>query len=107
MSSDLLMSGSISEPVIIHSLRNIVCENMLLCLSVTTYLHNYLQVYAYAVKHITVYPIGSRLGKFTFEIDDDLDELFRKIIVKNKGLHKGVIQSALKEAIKEWVEEHK
>jgi hypothetical protein len=38
------------------------------------------------------------------ELDDKLDERFRKTIVERKGLHKGVIKEAFEEAIKLWME---
>jgi len=37
------------------------------------------------------------------ELDDELDERFRKAIADTKGLHKGVIKEAFEEAIKAWI----
>ena len=40
------------------------------------------------------------------ELDDELDEQFRKTIVANKGLHKGVIKEAFEEAIRMWIKKN-
>ena len=45
------------------------------------------------------------MNKITFEIEEDLDEKFRKSIAVTKGIHKGVIGEALSEAIKAWIEQ--
>lgn len=37
-----------------------------------------------------------------FELEDDLDEQFRKIVVDVNGLHRGVIPITLEETIKDW-----
>lgn len=39
------------------------------------------------------------------EIEDELDERFRKAIVERKGLHRGVIKEAFEEAIELWIEQ--
>lgn len=41
--------------------------------------------------------------KMIVELDDELDEDFRKAIVEKKGLHKGVIKESLEEAIEAWI----
>ena len=43
--------------------------------------------------------------KLTFELDDDLDDKFRKAVAVRKGIHKGVIGEAMDEAIKLWLVE--
>jgi hypothetical protein len=45
------------------------------------------------------------MKKITFEIEDDLDDKFRKAIAITKGIRKGVIGEALSEAIEIWVRE--
>ena len=40
--------------------------------------------------------------KITFELDENLNEKFRKKIATSKGLYRGVIQEALIEAIVLW-----
>ena len=35
------------------------------------------------------------MAKFTFELDDSLDEKFRKTVVLSKGLRRGVIQQSI------------
>jgi hypothetical protein len=45
------------------------------------------------------------LVKITFELDDKLDEKFRKVVADTKGLHRGVMQEALEEAIQLWISE--
>jgi len=40
--------------------------------------------------------------KLIVDIDDKLDENFRKIIAKKFGLHHGAIKKALVEAIMDW-----
>lgn len=37
------------------------------------------------------------------ELEDELDERFRKAIVESKGLHKGVIKESFEEAIEDWI----
>jgi hypothetical protein len=39
------------------------------------------------------------LVKITFELADEIDEKFRKLVADTKGLHRGVMQEALEEAI--------
>jgi hypothetical protein len=38
-----------------------------------------------------------------FDLDDKLEEKFRKTIADVKGLHKGVIRESLEEAIEAWI----
>ena len=45
------------------------------------------------------------MAKITFELDDKLDEKFRKVVADTKGLHRGVMQEALEEAIQLWIAE--
>ena len=45
------------------------------------------------------------LAKITFELDDEIDEKFRKVVADTKGLHRGVMQEALEEAIQSWIAE--
>lgn len=45
--------------------------------------------------------------KITFELDQKLNDKFRKVIVANKGLYRGVIQEAITEAINDWIKKHK
>lgn len=40
-----------------------------------------------------------------FDIDDKLEEDFRKAIAEKKGLHKGVIKESMEEAIEMWIKE--
>lgn len=42
-----------------------------------------------------------------FEINDVLEEKFRKTVAERKGLHKGVIKESLEEAVENWVNNHK
>jgi hypothetical protein len=45
------------------------------------------------------------MAKMIFEMDDDLEERFRKTVADVKGLHKGVIKESLEEAIDAWIAE--
>jgi predicted transcriptional regulator len=45
------------------------------------------------------------MAKFTFELDENLDERFRKTVAQSKGLRRGVIQQAIIEAIQAWIKE--
>ena len=45
--------------------------------------------------------------KITFELDDSLNEKFRKIIVTKKGLYRGAIQESIIEAINDWIKKKK
>jgi predicted transcriptional regulator len=45
------------------------------------------------------------LVKITFELSDEIDEKFRKLVADTKGLHRGVMQEALEEAIQLWIAE--
>jgi hypothetical protein len=41
--------------------------------------------------------------KITFELDDTLNEKFRKVIGTKKGLYRGAIQESIIEAINDWM----
>ena len=43
------------------------------------------------------------MAKITFEIDDKLNQKFRKTIASSKGLYRGAIQEALIESINLWI----
>jgi hypothetical protein len=43
------------------------------------------------------------MSKITFEIDEKLNQKFRKTIASSKGLYRGAIQEALIEAINLWI----
>ena len=45
--------------------------------------------------------------KITFELDDTLNEKFRKVIVTKKGLYRGAIQESIIEAINDWIKKKK
>jgi hypothetical protein len=45
--------------------------------------------------------------KITFELDNNLNEKFRKIIASSKGLYRGAIQESLIEAINLWIKSTK
>ena len=45
--------------------------------------------------------------KITFELDDTLNEKFRKVIVTKKGLYRGAIQESIIEAINDWMKKKK
>ena len=45
--------------------------------------------------------------KITFELDNNLNAKFRKIIASSKGLYRGAIQEALIEAINLWIKSTK
>ena len=55
------------------------------------------------IKLMYVYMQINNMKKITFEIEDDLDDKFRKAIAVTKGIRKGVIGEALEEAITEWL----
>ncbi|MDG6991534.1 MAG: hypothetical protein JRM99_09005 [Nitrososphaerota archaeon] len=42
--------------------------------------------------------------KTTIEIEEGLDEQFRKAVIERKGFHKGVLGEAVEEAISLWVQ---
>ena len=44
-----------------------------------------------------------KMVKITFELEDKLNEKFRKVIVTKKGLYRGVIQESIIEAINDWI----
>jgi hypothetical protein len=44
------------------------------------------------------------MAKMIFELDNKLEEKFRKTVADVKGLHKGVIRESLEEAIQEWMD---
>lgn len=43
------------------------------------------------------------MAKITFEIDNKLNQKFRKTIASSKGLYRGAIQEALIESINLWI----
>lgn len=43
--------------------------------------------------------------KLTFEVPDDIDTEFRKVVAERKGLHKGVLGEAYTEAIMLWIQQ--
>ena len=45
--------------------------------------------------------------KITFELEDTLNERFRKVIVTKKGLYRGAIQESIIEAITDWMKKKK
>ena len=45
--------------------------------------------------------------KITFELDNNLNDKFRKTIASSKGLYRGAIQQALIEAINLWIKSTK
>jgi hypothetical protein len=45
--------------------------------------------------------------KITFELENTLNEKFRKIIVTKKGLYRGAIQESIIEAINDWMKKKK
>ena len=45
--------------------------------------------------------------KLTFELDNNLNDKFRKTIASSKGLYRGAIQEALIEAINLWIKSTK
>ncbi len=45
--------------------------------------------------------------KITFELEDILNEKFRKVIVTKKGLYRGAIQESIIEAINDWIKKKK
>jgi hypothetical protein len=45
--------------------------------------------------------------KITFELEDSLNEKFRKVIVTKKGLYRGAIQESIIEAINDWMKKKK
>ena len=45
--------------------------------------------------------------KLIVEIDDALDDEFRKALVKSKGFRKGVIKEAMEEALRQWIKQNK
>jgi hypothetical protein len=45
--------------------------------------------------------------KITFELEDTLNEKFRKVIVTKKGLYRGAIQESIIEAIRYWMKKKK
>ncbi|HET7643899.1 MAG TPA: hypothetical protein VFK40_10355 [Nitrososphaeraceae archaeon] len=47
------------------------------------------------------------MAKITFEIDDKLNQKFRKTIASSKGLYRGAIQEALIESINLWIKHSK
>ena len=51
--------------------------------------------------------IYGNMVKITFELEDKLNEKFRKVIVTKKGLYRGVIQESIIEAITDWMKKKK
>jgi hypothetical protein len=51
--------------------------------------------------------IYGNMVKITFELDDTLNEKFRKVIVTKKGLYRGAIQESIIEAINDWMKKKK
>jgi hypothetical protein len=49
------------------------------------------------------YQLYSIMSKITFEIDEKLNQKFRKTIASSKGLYRGAIQEALIEGINLWI----
>ena len=45
--------------------------------------------------------------KITFELENSLNERFRKVIVTKKGLYRGAIQESIIEAINDWMKKKK
>lgn len=45
--------------------------------------------------------------KITFELENTLNEKFRKVIVTKKGLYRGAIQESIIEAINDWMKKKK
>jgi hypothetical protein len=45
--------------------------------------------------------------KITFELEDTINEKFRKVIVTKKGLYRGAIQESIIEAIIDWMKKKK
>ena len=45
--------------------------------------------------------------KITFELENSLNEKFRKVIVTKKGLYRGAIQESIIEAINDWMKKKK
>lgn len=45
--------------------------------------------------------------KITFELENNLNDKFRKTIVSSKGFYRGAIQEALIEAINLWIKSTK
>ena len=45
--------------------------------------------------------------KITFELENNLNDKFRKTIASSKGLYRGAIQEALIEAINLWIKSTK
>jgi len=43
------------------------------------------------------------MAKIIFELNDELEQKFRKTIMEVKGLHKGVIKESLEEAVDAWI----
>ena len=51
--------------------------------------------------------IYGNMVKITFELEDTLNEKFRKVIVTKKGLYRGAIQESIIEAINDWMKKKK
>ncbi len=44
------------------------------------------------------------MGKYNLNVNDKLDEKFRKTVAKKKGMKKGNITKALEEAMVLWID---
>ena len=52
-------------------------------------------------------PLDGNMVKITFELEDILNEKFRKVIATKKGLYRGAIQESIIEAINDWIKKKK
>lgn len=43
--------------------------------------------------------------KYTFAINDDLDDRFRKAVFEAKGMHRGNLTEAMEEAMECWIKQ--
>jgi phosphorylcholine metabolism protein LicD len=57
-----------------------------------------IQIYSRLTNHKAIYMV-----KITFDLDENLNEKFRKTIASTKGLYRGAIQEALIESIHLWI----
>lgn len=51
--------------------------------------------------------IDGNMVKITFELEDLLNEKFRRVIATKKGLYRGAIQESIVEAINDWIKKKK
>lgn len=47
------------------------------------------------------------MGRIDFNLEDSLEDKFRKAVYQRKGMKKGNITEALEEAIEYWIKEGK